>query len=196
MEFAKDGIIHGVTNETFICLIPKKVNSSEVKDFQPISLVTCLYQIIAKVLSSRLKEVLADTIGQTQGAFVAGRQILDNVLVANEVVEEYRKEGRSGVVFKIDFEKAYDFVEWGFLDFVLEEKGFRPTWRKWIMGCLSAVSFSVFVNGRPRGKFRSSRGLRQGDPLSPFLFTLVVDVLSRLIDKAIQCQAIRGLIVV
>ena len=102
-EFAKDGIVHGVTNEIYICLIPKKVDSSKVRDFRPISLVTSLYKIISRVLSTRLKGVLADTIGEAQGAFVVGRQILDNVLVANEVVEEYRKQGRSGVVFKIDF---------------------------------------------------------------------------------------------
>ena len=86
-------------------------------------------------------------------------------------------------------------MEWGFPDFVLEKKGFGSLWRKWIIGCLSTVSFSIFINERPRGKFRCSRGLRQGDPLSPFLFTLVVDVLGRLIDKAIQCKAIRGFIV-
>ena len=157
-EFEKDGIIHGITNANFICLIPKKVSSSKVRDFRPISLVTSLYKLISKVLSMRLKEVLAET----QGAFVAGRQILDVVLVANEIVEEYRKRGKPGVVFKIDFEKAYDCVEWGFLDFVLQKKGFGSVWRKWIRGCLSTVSFSVFINGRPRGKFRGSRGLRQG----------------------------------
>ena len=116
-------------------------------------------------------------------------------MVANEAVERYRKNGQSGVVFKIDFEKAYDYVEWDFLDLVLEKKGFGSLWRKWILGCLSTVFFSIFINGRPRGKFKRSRGLRQGDPLSPFLFTLVVDVLGRLIDKSIQCRVIRGFIV-
>ena len=131
-EFENDGIIHGVTKETYICLIPKKTNSSKVKDFRPISLITSLYKIISKVLSNRLKRVLEDTIAETQGAFVAGRQILDVVLVANELVEEYRKKGKSGFVFKIDFEKAYDYVEWYFLDYTIEKKGFGPIWRKWI----------------------------------------------------------------
>ena len=194
-EFARDGIIHGVTNETYICLIPKKVNSTKVKDFRPINLVTSLYKIISKILSSRLKGVLSDTIAETQGAFVAGRQILDVVLIANETVEEYRKLGRSGIVFKLDFEKAYDHVEWDFLDFVLRMKGFGSLWRKWILGCLSTVSYSIFINGRPRGKFKGSRGLRQGDPLSPFLFTLVADVLGRLIDKAKDSDAIHGFFV-
>ena len=110
-KFAKDGIIHGLTNEICICLIPKKANSSKVKDFRPISLVTSLYKIISKVLSNRLKGMLEDAIIETQGAFVARRQILDVVLVANELVEEYRKKGKLGFVFKIDFEKAYDYVE-------------------------------------------------------------------------------------
>ena len=139
--------------------------------------------------------MLADTVAETQGAFVAGRQILDVVLVANETVEEYRKLGRSGLVFKLDFEKAYDHVEWGFLDFVLQRKGFGFRWRKRITGRLSSVSFSVFINGRPRGKFKGSRGLRQGDPLSPFLFTLVADVLGRLVDKAKGSDAIYGFFV-
>ena len=78
------------------------------------------------------------------------------------------------------------------MDFVLQKKGFGSVWRKWILGCLSTVSFSIFINGRPHGKFKGSRGLRQGDPLSPFLFTIVVDVLGRLIDKAKECNVIQG----
>ena len=155
IEFVKDGIIHGVTNETYICLISKKMNSAKIKDFWPISLVTSLFKIISYVLSLRLKGVLADTIS----------------------------------------EKAYDHVEWGFLDFVLKKKRFGSLWRKWILVCLSSVSFSVSINGRLRRKFKGSRGLRQGDPVSSFLFTLVVDVFGRLIDKAKEYNVIHSFFV-
>ena len=117
-EFYRSGIINEISNETYICLIPKKLNSCRVRDFRPISLVTSLYKIIVKVL----QVVLGETISKCQGAFVVGRQILDVVLVANEVVEDYRRGKKAGLVFKIDFEKAYDNVSWDFLDFVLRRK--------------------------------------------------------------------------
>lgn len=103
--------------------------------------------------------------------------------IANEVVEEYRVEGKEGLVFKIDFEKAYNHVNWSLLRQVLEKKGFGQRWINWIMGCVSSANFSILVNGKLLGRFGASRGLRQGDLLSPFLFTLVVDGLSRLIEK-------------
>ena len=110
-EFYDTRIINGAVNETYNCLIPKKTNSSKIRDFRSISLVTSLYMIMAKALSRRLRDVLGGTISESQGAFVAGRQILDVVLTANEVVEDYRSSRKSEVIFKIDFEKAYDHVE-------------------------------------------------------------------------------------
>ncbi|RVW71546.1 Transposon TX1 uncharacterized 149 kDa protein [Vitis vinifera] len=150
-EFHNSGIINQNTNASFIVLLPKKSQSKKISDFRPISLITCLYKIIAKVLSGRLRGVLQETIHSTQGAFVQGRQILDAVLIANEIVDEKKRSGEEGVVFKIDFEKAYDHVKWDFLDHVLEKKGFSPKWRSWMRGCLSSVSYAILVNGNAKG---------------------------------------------
>ncbi|RVW70240.1 Transposon TX1 uncharacterized 149 kDa protein [Vitis vinifera] len=191
-EFHRSGIINQSTNASFIVLLPKKSLTKKISDFRPISLITSLYKIIAKVLSGRLRRVLHETIHSTQGAFVQGRQILDAVLIANEIVDERRRLGEEGVVFKIDFEKAYDHMKWDFLDQVLEKKGFSPRWRKWMSGCLSLASYAVLVNGSVKGWVKASRGLRQGDPLSPFLFTLVAYVLSRMLLRAEERNMLEG----
>ena len=109
-KFHRSGIINQSTNASFIVLLPKKSMSKKISDFRPISLITSLYKIIVKVLSGRLRGVLHGTIHSTQGAFVQGRQILDAVVIANEIVDEKRQSGEEGVVFKIDFEKAYNHV--------------------------------------------------------------------------------------
>ena len=114
------------------------------------------------------------------------------VLIANEIVDEKRRSGEKGVVFKIDFEKAYDHVSWDFLDYVLEMKGFSLRWSKWMRGCLSLVSFAGLVNGNAKGWVKASRGLRQDDPLSPFLFIIVADVLSRMLLKAEERNVLEG----
>ncbi|CAL9004181.1 unnamed protein product, partial [Prunus brigantina] len=118
-DFFQNGIVNGITNETFICLIPKKANSVKVTDYRPISLVSSLYKVIAKVLASRLREVLGNTISQSQGAFVKKRQILDAVLVANEVVEEVRKQKRKGLEVNLvhGIVSGHDQVEVSHLQF-------------------------------------------------------------------------------
>ena len=111
LEFHTNGIINQSTNATFIALVLKKSQTFKILDFRPISLVTSLYKIIVEVLSGRLRKVLHETIFGFQGAFVEGRHIMDAVLIANEVVDEKRRSGEEEVVFKIDFEKAYDHVD-------------------------------------------------------------------------------------
>lgn len=143
---------------------PEERKCFKVKGFRPISLRTSLYKIIVKVLSVKLKKVLNNTIAETQCVFIEGRQILDLCLIANKVVGELRCKQKW--VFKVDFEKANDKVDWSFLNFVQLQKEFGERWRKWIKGCVSTVSFSVLINGRPRGQFKGEKGPRQGDPLS------------------------------
>ncbi|RVW46162.1 Transposon TX1 uncharacterized 149 kDa protein [Vitis vinifera] len=161
-EFHRSGIINQSTNTSFIVLLLNKSLTKKISDFRLISLITSLYKIIVKVLSGCLRGVLHETIHSTQGAFVQGRQILDAILIANEIVDEKRRSEEEGVVFKIDFEKAYDHVSWDFLDHVLEKKGFSPRWRKWMRGYLSTVSFAVLVNGNAKEERNSLEGFKVG----------------------------------
>jgi hypothetical protein len=171
-KFHAEGKFEASLNSTFISLIPKIPSASEMKDFRPISLVGSLYKIIAKVFANRLKGVLDKVISKTQSAFINGRQILDPILIANESLDSRRRLGEPGILCKMDVEKAYDHVNWDFLLYMLKRCGFGEKWCSWISFCISTVRFSVLVNGSPEGFFDSSRGIRQGDPLSPLLFVL------------------------
>ena len=162
-------------NASFLALIPKKVDVVEVKDFRPISLVGGIYKIISKVLANRLHRVAHGLISDSQNAFVKGRQILDSVLIASECINSRLKSRVSGVLCKLDVEKAYDHVSWDFLIYMLQRCGFLEKWRKWIRYCILIVKFSILINGSPIDFFGSSRGLWQGDPLSPLLFDIVID---------------------
>ena len=178
---------------TWVTLIPKQKIAEEVKDYRPISMVGSVYKIIAKVLSRRLRAVLPKLIGETQTAFVGGRQILDGALIANEAVNWLKKKKKQGTLLKLDFEKAYDTISWESLDMVLTEMGFGIKWRKWIASCITTSRISIIFNGCPCKPFRMGRGLRQGDPLSPFLFVLVTEVLNRVLIRAAEVGLFKGL---
>ena len=191
-EFYEYGSFVRSLNATFLSLIPKKTNAVEVKDFRPISLVGSVYKILAKVLANQLSMVLATIISLSQNAFVQGRQIIDWVLVANECLNTRLKEDVPGVICKLDVEKAYDHVNWNFLLYLLDRCGFPLKWGRWISYCISTVRFSILINGGPEGFFGSSRGLCQGDSLSPLLFVIIMEALSRMMSKAVAGGILSG----
>ena len=167
-------------------MVPKKQNVEDLKDLRPISLVGGLYKILAKVLANRIKSVLGQVISPVQSAFVEGRQILNTVLIANETVDFIIRRKESDIVCKLDIEKAYDHLSWEFLFQVLERMGFGKLWVSWLKWCVSTTSFSILVNGSLTGFFQNSRGLRQGDPFSPYLFVIGMEAFSRLLNRAVD----------
>jgi ribonuclease HI len=170
-------------NHTFIALIPKQLGASTVHQFRPISLCNIIYKLISKILANRFKAQLHLFISPYQSAFVLARSIQDNTIMAHELFNVINsKKGRGGLMaIKIDMEKAFDRMEWNFILAILSKLGFHPTWVNWIRICITSPSFSILINGSPFGKFSPARGLRQGDPLSPFLFILGTEVISRLL---------------
>lgn len=159
-----------------------------------LALIGCLYKILAKVLAGGSKEVLPVLISEEQSAFVGVRNIQDGILFANEVVDLWKKK-QKGVILKLDFQKAYDNLSWNFLFEMLSKFGFPSTWINWIKECVSSAHSSVLVNGSPTREFRMEKGLRQGDPLSPFLFILAVEGVSMIFKRAQGVGLINGVVV-
>lgn len=156
-------------------------------------MVGCIYKIIAKILALRIKKVMPSLVGETQSAFIAERQILDGALIANEVVHWVKKNKKEVAMLKIDFQKASDTIDLNYMDHLLDFMGFGVKWRKWIGLCLSTASISVLVNGSPTSPFKMERGLRQGDPISPFLFVLATEAFNQLMKTAIERNLFQGL---
>ena len=192
------GKIPSDLNHSFLTLISKVKSPEKVSNFRPIALCNILYKLISKVLANRLKKILPFIISKSQNAFQADKAISDNMLVAFETLHhmQTKKSRKHGyMAMKLDMSKAYDRVECNFLIKIMERMGFHKKWVGWIYECVSTISFSIMVNGEPRGHIVPSRGLRQlrqGDPLSPYFFLLCSKGLNGLINNAMHEGKIQG----
>ncbi|GKU91159.1 hypothetical protein SLEP1_g5069 [Rubroshorea leprosula] len=194
-EFHEQGRLVKGSNSSFIVLIPKVENPQRIEEFRPISLIGVMYKIVAKLLANRLRQVLDRVIGEQQMAFIEGRQLMDGVVIANEVIDEAKKKKMESFLFKADFEKAFDKVCWEFIDYMLSRMGFNVIWRGWIQECLRSSMISVLINGSPTRQFPVGKGIRQGDPLSPFLFLIVAEGLNGLMSTAVEKELYKGVMI-
>ena len=185
-ESKRSGVIHAPINATFIALIPKVKKVESFDDFRPISLCNCLYKIISKVVSRRLKEVLSNNISMEQFGLLQGRQIHEAIGVAQEALHSLKAKNISGAILKLDLSKAYDRVSWLYVKMLLIHLGFDIGFVRWVMGCITLATFTVLINGVASPFLKAERGLRQGCPLSPLIFLLVAEGLSRFLRDAVR----------
>lgn len=188
-------------NSTILSLVPKTTNALTMEEYRPIACCNFLYKVISKVLANRLKIIFPDAIEENQCAFITDRLLFENVLLASELVSGYHKSVTTEkCAIKFDISKAFDTVKWSFITSVLLAMGPLPQFINWIRLCINTAAFSVSVNGSLEGYFTSARGIRQGCSLSPYLYVILNNVLSKLLNKAaeagefdyhLQCQGVK-----
>ncbi|XP_062075831.1 uncharacterized protein LOC133779952 [Humulus lupulus] len=182
LGFFQDGFLPKSLNETVISLIPKVADPKSASDYRPIACCNTLYKCISKLLCTRLSEVLPFLVHSNQGAFIKNRNLAHNIMIFQDLLKGYtRKNISARCIMKIDLSKAYDTVDWLFVEKLLKSLCFPSRFINWIMVCLKGTSYSLLMNGRIQGSFKGEKGLRQGDPISPLLFVLIMEYLTRLL---------------
>ncbi|KAM6559477.1 hypothetical protein CsatA_028716 [Cannabis sativa] len=194
-DFFASGVIPTDLNITNLVLIPKKKNFVSMSDMRPIALCNVLYKVLSKVIANRMRGIIDQIISVNQSAFILGRLISDNVMIAFEVMHylKGKTKGKKGfMALKLDMSKAYDRVEWNYLHTVMSHMGFHSKWIELVMSCITSVSYKVIHGGHVVGPITPSRGIRQGDPLSTYLFIMCAEGLTALINKFEARRAIQG----
>src|SRR5215216_2348583 len=177
-----------------ITLLPKKIEVVRIEKFRSICLLNVSFKIFTKVGTNRLTQIAHSVVQPSQSAFMQDRNILEGVVVLHEMLHEIHTKKLDGVVFKVDFEKAYDKVKWSFLQQALRMKGFDQVWRDQVDSLTQKGSVGIRVNDDIGHYFQTHKGLRQGDPMSPILFNIVVDMLTILIGRAKHNGQVGGLV--
>jgi hypothetical protein len=187
------GKIAGGLNSTFLVMIPKENNPHSFNDYRPIALCNLVYKVIAKVISNRIKPYLGKSLSERQLGFLKGRRIQDAIGAAHECIHSIKQKNQKALILKLDLKKAFDCIDWEFLRLILHAVGFGDLLTNWILACVTNANFVVLINGEASSFFKSERGLRQGCPLSPYLFILIMEGLSLLLNKSFIDHHISGI---
>lgn len=178
-------------NIATITLIPKIVSPERLEDYRPISCLGVAYRCFSKIIASRLMRILPEIINPNQTAFIRGRRITDAIRLAQEFTQGFNCQSTSRrACITIDFSKAFDMLRWDAIKITMELLGIDETFRRLVMSCVMTASMSALIEGSPTEIIKPGRGLRQGDPLSPLLFAIVIDYLSKLMDEAVHSRKI------
>ena len=177
-----------------IMLLPKKEEAIRIEQFRPICLLNVSFRIFTKVATNRLTWIAHSVVQPSQTTFMPGRHILEGVVVLHETLHEIHSKKLDGVIFKVDFEKAYDKVKWPFLQQAMRVNGFNGAWRDQVDSFVQKGSVGIKVNDDIGHYFQTHKGLRQGDPMSPILFNIVADMLTVLIGRAKEKGLVGGLV--